>query len=316
MKRKRKISNKFKKRKRVKYIDINLEEPEYHFKKDEIPTKGKDKFTVPDSLSNNKRFKIHYRIIKNIKHIKNILYVGRVQGYINTYTYKKKVKELGHISGMCQISILNPIKEYKGLHLLIKVSEDKKPLTELKCLSNLKRNGYAVGICNSSKNGIKIIRCYMDGKHKRMNKIAFEGNVKVDNIIIYKSLHNPIIKLSKNRYKEYKCHTDTPNKIRNINKEIIIDSQPQGYISKYYNWLSTLLGYIPGTCDMLLWIPIGKYNGFACEFKYGKNGLQKNQKEFIELLKSCGWYVSIVYNSMEMIDKLNLYLNPLFHYKL
>ena len=316
MKRKRK-KGKFTKKKRPKLDDIILTEPKLHFDKNKIPIreKKKRKFVIPDKLQNNKRFKINCRIIHGIKSIENIYYNGRVHGYINNNGLKKRVRELGYTPGLCQISVFNPINKYKGFHLLIKITDDKYPLTELKCLSNLKENGYAIGICNSSKDGIKLIKYYMKGKHKKMNKLGFKGNVKLKDILKYKSIHNPIIKLSSHRYGEYKIHSDTPNCIRKLDKEIIIDGQPQGNLSKYYTWLGNLVGYNPGACDMFLWKCSGKYNGFACEFKYGKNKTQKCQNEFIETLKGYGWYVCIAYSSMEMMDELKLYLNPIFHYK-
>lgn len=288
--------------KKIKLSEIDL---------NKIPTKEK----FPKKLKNNKRFRIHWRIANEIQHIKGIFFNGRVHSYVNTSKYKKRVRELGYTSGLCHISVFNPVKKYKGFHLLIKITKDMYPLTEIKALGNLHRNGYAIGTCDCSKDGVKLVQLYLKGKHKSMNKLAFK-HVPLETIQKYKSIYNPKTKLDRKRYGEYAMHSACPNLIRDVDKEIVIDGQPQGNLSRYYHYIGSTIGYNVGACDMFLWKPSGKYNGFAVEFKCKNNSTQSNQDDFIYNLKSYGWYVCVAKSSTETIHKLKMYLDPKFHYKL
>ncbi len=206
-KRKRKLNKKgHNPRKKVKYEIPKVLEKSY----DKIPIR-QNKFDVPRKLKKNKRFIIQHKIKNAIENIDGLMFNGRVHNYVHGEKLKK-VKELGFTSGLCQMSVFNPIKgnlgkEYKGFHLLIKITKDLYPLTELRVLSNFYRNGYAIGICNNSKDGIKLIKYYFEGKHKQMNKLAFKGKVKLEDILKYKTIYKKFTKLSKDRYKEYKIHS-------------------------------------------------------------------------------------------------------------
>jgi hypothetical protein len=156
----------------------------------------------------------------------------------------------------------------------------------------------------------------MKNKHNKLKKISFKGNIKLENILKYNKITNRIIKLRKNRTKEYKIHSDCPNELIKLYPNIVIDGQPQGNINEYYTWIGNLVGYRHGICDMLIWHPCGKFNGFAAEFKYGKNGLMNNQKEFIRILKKFGWYICEPRSKNVMITTFKKYMNKKFHYLL
>lgn len=266
---------------------------------------------VPQKMKNNKRFIIHCKIKRELEKIPNILYIGRVYNYINTKSQKTKRNELGCTSGLCHISIFNPVGIFKGFHLLIKISNNQ--LTELKVLSNLHKRGYCIAICSNEQDGIQIIKYYLKNNIKKLNSLRF-GSFKLGDITKYKKIYNHKFLLSKKRLGEYKLHSNCAKYIRDNYSDVVIDGQPQGNINHYYHWIGSFVGYPKGACDMFLWIPQGKYNGFAAEFKVGSNKLMKNQKEFIQKLKGLGWYICEPRSQEEMITQFSRYMDVTLHF--
>lgn len=298
---------------------IKNQVPKMNKRKRSEPNKSRKKLKVklPAKLKKNKRFQINCSLANILKNTPNILYNGRVGGYITAKKHKIKRNELGYTSGLSQISIFNPVGKYKGFHILIKVNKDIYPLTELKVLRNFYKNGYAIAICNNVNDGEKLIDYYLNNNHKYLFKLGFKGEIKLKDLEKYTQIYNKKVELSKDRTKEYRIHSNCPNKIRELYPNVVIDGQSQGNISYYYHYVGKCVGYNTGAPDMFLWIPKGKYNGFAAEFKYGEKGtVRKNQKEFIEKLKKCGWYVCVPRNKNAFFKRLNHYMDTKFHYLL
>jgi len=297
-------------------VDILKEPPNYgDIKIDSIPYDPSKWIKIP-KLNKNPLWKIHQRIRLGILGIKGIEFNGRVHSYLKSSKQKKKAKELGYTSGLPHFSIFNQIGKCKGLHLLIRKEEKKKPLTEFKVLANLHRNSYAIAICDNSKDGIKLVKLYMKGCHKKMKKLAFKGKMKLKDILKYKKLYNPKTKLRKKRSGEYRIHSDTPNLLIDKDKESVIDGQPQGNLTPYYGLVGKSVGYRLNMCDLLVWKAVGKYNGFAVEIKREGQKPRKGQDEFIEILRGLGWFVTVETNALEIARKFGIYLSTELHYAL
>jgi len=317
---KRKIKSKKGPSKRRKIIDnlfdILNEPPDYgDIKIDSIPLDSSKWIRIP-KLSKNPRWKIHQRIRLAILGIKDIEFNGRVHSYLTSSKQKKKAKELGYTSGLPHVSVFNPIKKYKGFHLLIRLEDEKKPLTEFKVLANQHRNGYAIAICDNSKDGVKLVKLYLKGYHKKMKKLAFKGKMKLKDILKYKKLYNPKTKLQKKRSGEYRIHSDTPNLLIEKHKESVIDGQPQGNLTPYYGLVGKSVGYRLNMCDLLVWKAVGKYNGFAVEIKKEGEKPRKGQREFMEILRGLGWFVTDETSALEIARKFGIYLSAELHYAL
>lgn len=68
-------------------------------------------------------------------------------------------------------------------------------------------------------------------------------------------------------------------------------------------------GMISGIPDLFLTAQANGYSGMYIEMKSQKGKLSLNQKEIIEKLKKCGYYVTICYSANEAIIELIKYLN-------
>ncbi len=67
-------------------------------------------------------------------------------------------------------------------------------------------------------------------------------------------------------------------------------------------------GATSGVLDIFLSVPNPKFNGFYIEFKYGKNTLTDNQKEFIKKVESQGYKTGVYYDQESFIEDINNYL--------
>ena len=69
---------------------------------------------------------------------------------------------------------------------------------------------------------------------------------------------------------------------------------PNGIRSSAYHAKKMLVeGLKPGAPDVLIFNQVDDYNGLAIELKAGSNSYMKpNQKHWLELLRTCGWFVA------------------------
>jgi hypothetical protein len=68
-------------------------------------------------------------------------------------------------------------------------------------------------------------------------------------------------------------------------------------------------GMKAGIADLFLPAKRGEYSGLYIEMKYGKNKLTKEQKEFLEYVKSQGFLTFVCYGWYEAKELLIKYLN-------
>lgn len=68
-------------------------------------------------------------------------------------------------------------------------------------------------------------------------------------------------------------------------------------------------GVRSGVPDWCLPVPMGGYSGLWIEFKFGKNTLSDNQKEYIALLEKNGHCCDVCYSVGEAIRTVQEYLN-------
>jgi hypothetical protein len=267
----------------------------------------------------NLPFLIQKDIMAKLKKDSKVLKIGRLVGQVNTNKQKKKCAELGYTKGLPNISIYNPVGKYKGFHLLIHTDKNRTPVMALKVLSNLYKNGYNIGICKNSTEGLNMIGYYLNKKkHKKLRKIR-TGRFKLRDIKKYTSIvsNNKTVVLKKRSRGEYKIHTESINAIKHHYPELILDGQPQGNISIHYTAKGKDLGYTCGIPDLSIWKPYGEYNGLAMEFKYGYNNKSKIQKEICETMeKRMKWCVVEPRSIEEAKQFLFYYTNINYHDKL
>ena len=63
-----------------------------------------------------------------------------------------------------------------------------------------------------------------------------------------------------------------------------------------------------GPPDIILPFSNDKYSGLWIELKYGKNKASKEQLEFIEFLKSNGYYAEVITGAAKAIETIKKYL--------
>ena len=68
-------------------------------------------------------------------------------------------------------------------------------------------------------------------------------------------------------------------------------------------------GVRPGVPDWHLPVPVGGYSGLWIEFKFGKNKLSDNQRDYIGLLEKSRHVVAVCYTSEEATRAVIGYLN-------
>ena len=75
-------------------------------------------------------------------------------------------------------------------------------------------------------------------------------------------------------------------------------------------------GVKAGVSDLCLPYPKGVYCGLYIEMKYGKNGQQDSQKEFLADMAAAGHFVATCYSADMAIEVIQEYLNlqPVFAY--
>ena len=76
------------------------------------------------------------------------------------------------------------------------------------------------------------------------------------------------------------------------------------------------MGVKAGVSDLCLPYPKGVYCGLYIEMKYGKNGQQDSQKEFLADMAAAGHFVATCYSGDMAIEVIQEYLNlqPVFVY--
>ncbi len=67
-------------------------------------------------------------------------------------------------------------------------------------------------------------------------------------------------------------------------------------------------GVTAGVLDMFLAVPNPKYHGLFIEFKYGKNTLSDNQKDFISKVEPQGFKTVVIYDQESFREEINNYL--------
>ena len=67
-------------------------------------------------------------------------------------------------------------------------------------------------------------------------------------------------------------------------------------------------GVKAGILDVFLPYPAQGYHGLMIEFKYGKNKLTDNQREYADYLVKNGYKVVIAYSWLEAKDAIKIYL--------
>ena len=69
-----------------------------------------------------------------------------------------------------------------------------------------------------------------------------------------------------------------------------------------------LQGVVPGVSDTCLAVPKGKYHGLYVEFKFGRNKLSDEQKEFLEQAAAQGYATATVWSFDEFQTVIENYL--------
>jgi len=67
-------------------------------------------------------------------------------------------------------------------------------------------------------------------------------------------------------------------------------------------------GVVRGIADVCLPYPSGGYHGLYIEFKYGKNKLTSEQREFLEYAGDHGYQTGVAYSADDGIEILKAYL--------
>lgn len=68
-------------------------------------------------------------------------------------------------------------------------------------------------------------------------------------------------------------------------------------------------GVKAGVPDLILASPKGVYHGMFIEMKFGKNKVQKSQKEWIEKLSEQGYYTVVCYGAEAAVRQIEEYVN-------
>lgn len=67
-------------------------------------------------------------------------------------------------------------------------------------------------------------------------------------------------------------------------------------------------GVLKGIADVFLPYPCGGYHGLYIEFKYGKNKLTSEQREFLEYAAAHGYQTGVAYSADKGVEILKAYL--------
>lgn len=264
-------------------------------------------------LRGNATFLCHERAVRMFRKRKGVLFTGRLHAYVSNKTVRRKCRDLGHAHGMCHLSVFNPVGQYRGLHVLFRVPSDRKvTANELAVLSKLSQSGYAVAVCSTAKSADAALGHYLSGKHATLGATLLSSSGGLEIPRCARAVRNPKPSAPAKRKGEYLMHATCVSRLVTARGGLIVDGQPQGNLHRYqsdsyYTTVGNSAGYAKGCCDLLVWEPRGAHNGFAAEFKVGRNTLMPDQKKFAQKLEAFGWYVCAPRSVEEFVKEFESY---------
>jgi len=99
--------------------------------------------------------------------LKGVLYCGSMGGqYQAHFSQRIKAKKSGYKKGFPDLFIYEPVGEFHGLAIELKVGKNRATKDQLKWQKELNDRGYRAEVCNGLDEAIDVIDNYLNNKIK------------------------------------------------------------------------------------------------------------------------------------------------------
>lgn len=108
---------------------------------------------------------------------------------------------------------------------------------------------------------------------------------------------------------EYRIQTDFVKHVRLYYPDLLMTISPAGMVlSPGMAKISTALGYLKGTPDVMIFEPRGQYHGLFIELKAPGGRISPEQIKVLGKLSSAGYATAVCWSTLAAIEELEKYL--------
>ncbi len=112
------------------------------------------------------------KAVVNYLDYNGVLFCGSMGGQYQAHISQRvKAKKSGYKRGFPDIFIYEPINEFKGLAIELKIGKNKASKHQLYWCTELLRRGYAAEICTGLEQTLHIINIYLAGRYENKANI-------------------------------------------------------------------------------------------------------------------------------------------------